>query len=188
MDLLDFGQVEEQLHHFHHPLVAATSSYSFTRPFYLDLSIECKASVVSNAFLRCLASYAALRSTPDLKMEEILIEKSPSSAPSFLTDNVISATISDAYSNLQLRRKALGLDNPGTVENINREVQREVLLSNYMFSGLRCDLQKMFSVSPVFRMQHGFAIGSPALPPWQMIVMYGTNRASIIELQNTTAS
>ena len=105
-----------------------------------------------------------------------VIEEKSSPLPGFLTDNVIAATISDAFSSLQARRKALGLEYPGTVENINREVQREVLLSNYMFSGLRCDLQKMFSVSPVFRMQHGFAIGSPALPPWQMIVMYGTNR------------
>ena len=121
-------------------------------------------------------------------MEEILVEKPPSSSPSFLTDNVISATISDAYYNLQIRRKALGLDNPGTVEGINREVQRDVLLSNYMFSGLRCDLQKMFSVSPVFRMQHGFAIGSPALPPWQMIVMYGTNNASIFASSANMAS
>jgi len=104
---------------------------------------------------------------------EVVDEKSASSL-AFLTDNVISATLIDAYSNLSERRKALGLGNPGTVDNISREVQREVLLSNYMFSGLRCDLQKMFSVSPLFRMQHGFAIGSPALPSWQMIALYGT--------------
>lgn len=100
----------------------------------------------------------------------------PSTPLAFLTDNVITATISEAYSSLQSKRKALGLENPGTVENINREVQREVLLSNYMFSGLRCDLQKLFSISPMFRMQHGFAIGSPALPPWQMIAVYGTSK------------
>jgi len=70
----------------------------------------------------------------------------------------------------------MGLENPGTVDNISREVQKEVLLSNYMFSGLRCDLQKMFSVSPLFRMQHGFAIGSPVLPPWQMIALYGNSK------------
>ena len=106
---------------------------------------------------------------------ELVEEKPPSSALGFLTDNAIASTIYDAYSSLQTRRKALGLDNPGTVDGINREVQREVLLSNYMFSGLRCDLQKMFSISPLFRMQHGFAIGSPALPSWQMIAIYGTS-------------
>jgi mitochondrial import receptor subunit TOM40 len=103
----------------------------------------------------------------------ILVEEK-GSALSFLTDNVIAATISGAYSNLSEKRKAMGLENPGTVDSIAREVQREVLLSNYMFSGLRCDLQKVFSVSPLFRLQHGFAMGSQALPPWQLTALYGT--------------
>jgi len=93
---------------------------------------------------------------------------------SFLTDNVIGATIQDAYSSLSAKRKALGLENPGTVDGISREVQKDVLLSNYMFSGLRCDLQKIFSVAPLFRLQHGFAMGSQALPPWQLMALYGT--------------
>lgn len=95
---------------------------------------------------------------------------------SFLTDNAIAATLTDAYSSLSERRKALGLENPGTVDNIAREVQKDVLLSNFMFSGLRCDLQKIFSVSPLFRLQHGFAMGSQALPPWQLMALYGTSR------------
>ena len=105
-----------------------------------------------------------------------LIEEKSSSSLSFLTDNAITAAITDAYSNLSEKRKALGLENPGTVDNISREVQREVLLSNYMFSGLRCDLQKIFSVAPLFRLQHGFAMGSQALPPWQLMALYGTPR------------
>ncbi|KAI9875918.1 MAG: translocase of outer mitochondrial membrane, partial [Watsoniomyces obsoletus] len=104
-----------------------------------------------------------------------LIEEKGSSL-SFLTDNVVAATVADALSNLSEKRKALGLENPGTVDNISREVQREVLLSNYMFSGLRCDLQKIFSVAPLFRLQHGFAMGSQALPPWQLMALYGTPR------------
>jgi mitochondrial import receptor subunit TOM40 len=95
---------------------------------------------------------------------------------SFLSENVVAATVLEAYSNLSEKRKALGLENPGTVDNISREVQREVLLSNYMFSGLRCDLQKIFSVAPLFRLQHGFAMGSQALPPWQLMALYGTPR------------
>jgi mitochondrial import receptor subunit TOM40 len=98
---------------------------------------------------------------------------------SFLTDNVMAATIRDTYLGLSEKRKALGLENPGTVDNIAREVQREVLLSNYMFSGLRCDLQKIFSVAPLFRLQHGFAMGSQALPPWQLMALYGTPRVSL---------
>lgn len=114
-------------------------------------------------------------------------EKSLSSPVAILTDNAISAAISDTYSSLQERRKLLGLENPGTVDNIAREVQKDVLLSNFMFSGLRCDLQKIFSVSPLFRLQHGFAMGSQALPPWQLMALYGTSNvldrpASIIQV------
>lgn len=105
-----------------------------------------------------------------------VVEEKSSSPLAFLTDNAIAATLSDAYSNLSERRKLLGLENPGTVDNINREVTKEVLLTNYMFSGLRCDLHKMFSVSPLFRMQHGFAIGSPSLSPWQMFALYGNSK------------
>ena len=106
-----------------------------------------------------------------------LIEEKPSSSSlSFLTDNAISTAIADTYSNLSEKRRALGLENPGTVDSISREVQREVLLSNYMFSGLRCDLQKVFSVAPLFRLQHGFSMGSQAMPPWQLMALYGTPR------------
>ncbi len=102
-----------------------------------------------------------------------LIEEKGSSL-SFLTDNVVASTIANTYNDLSAKRKAMGLQNPGTVDGIAREVQREVLLAGYMFSGLRCDLQKIFSVSPLFRLQHGFAMGSQALPPWQLMALYGT--------------
>lgn len=105
----------------------------------------------------------------------VVEEKSSPSTLAFLTDNAIAAIITDTYSSLSERRKLLGLENPGTVDNIAREVQKDVLLSNFMFSGLRCDLQKIFSVSPLFRLQHGFAMGSQALPPWQLMALYGTS-------------
>jgi mitochondrial import receptor subunit TOM40 len=109
-------------------------------------------------------------------MAVVIEEKSTSSPLSFLTDNVISAAITDTYAGLQERRRLLGLENPGTVDNIAREVQKEVLLTNFMFSGLRCDLQKIFSLNPLFRLQHGFAMGSQALPPWQLMALYGNSR------------
>ena len=93
---------------------------------------------------------------------------------SFLTDNAIATTLTDYYTTLFERRKSMGLENPGTVDNIAREVQKDVLLSNFMFSGLRCDIQKIFSVAPLFRLQHGFAMGSQAPPPWQLMALYGT--------------
>jgi mitochondrial import receptor subunit TOM40 len=105
----------------------------------------------------------------------VALEEKSTSPLSFLSDNVLAAAINDTYSSLSEKRKLLGLENPGTVDNIAREVQKDVLLSNYMFSGLRCDLQKIFSVAPLFRLQHGFAMGSQALPPWQLMALYGTS-------------
>ncbi|KAL1845980.1 translocase of outer mitochondrial membrane [Paecilomyces lecythidis] len=101
-----------------------------------------------------------------------------SSSPlSFLTDNTVAATIQDAYRAFSERRAALGLSNPGTVDNIAREVQKEVLLSNYMFTGLRADLTKVFCMSPLFRVSHAFAMGSQGnMPPYAFSAMYGSPR------------
>lgn len=109
-------------------------------------------------------------------MATVTIDEPSSGVLSFLTDNAIASAINDTYNNLAERRKLLGLTNPGTVDGIAREVQREVLLTNHMFSGLRCDLTKLFSISPYFRVQHGFAMGSNVLPPWQFLTMYGNSR------------
>jgi len=108
----------------------------------------------------------------------VVVVEEPSSGGvfSFLTDNAISSIVTDTYQNLSDRRKLMGLSNPGSVERIASEVQRDVLLTNHMFSGLRCDLQKFFSISPMFRLQHGFAMGSNVLPPWQLLAMYGNSR------------
>ncbi|EAU33425.1 mitochondrial import receptor subunit tom-40 [Aspergillus terreus NIH2624] len=95
--------------------------------------------------------------------------------PSFLTDNSVAAALKDAYSSFSERRAALGLPNPGTVDNIAREVQKEVLLSNFMFSGLRADLTKVFGMSPLFRVSHAFSMGSSGnLPPYAFSAMYGS--------------
>lgn len=94
---------------------------------------------------------------------------------SFLTDNSVAAALKDAYGSFSERRAALSLPNPGTVDNIAREVQKEVLLSNFMFTGLRADLTKVFGMSPLFRMSHAFAMGSAGnMPPYNFSAMYGT--------------
>lgn len=99
--------------------------------------------------------------------------------PSFLTDNSVAAALKDAYSSFSERRAALGLPNPGTVDNIAREVQKEVLLSNFMFSGLRADLTKVFGMSPLFRVSHAFSMGSSGnLPPYAFSAMYGSPKVS----------
>ncbi|KAK2811852.1 hypothetical protein FQN50_001890 [Emmonsiellopsis sp. PD_5] len=95
---------------------------------------------------------------------------------SFLSDNAVVAGLNDAYSSFSARREALGLSNPGTVENVAREVQKDVLLSNFMFTGLRADLTKVFGMSPMFRVSHAFTMGSVqgSLPPYAFSSMFGT--------------
>ncbi|MCJ1312785.1 translocase of outer mitochondrial membrane [Agyrium rufum] len=91
-------------------------------------------------------------------------------------DNSFMAGISDFYSAFAERRRALNLPYPGTVDNVAREVQKDVFLTNSMFTGLRADITKMLSMSPIFQVSHAFAMGSQALPPYTFAVLYGTPR------------
>jgi hypothetical protein len=96
----------------------------------------------------------------------------------FLFNNSVVAALADTYTSFSERRAALGLSNPGTVENIAREVQRDVFLNNYTFQGLRADLTKAFSISPLFQVSHAFAMGSQGLPPYTFAALFGTNKVS----------
>lgn len=101
----------------------------------------------------------------------------------FLWDNAVAATLADSYNSFQERRGALGLSNPGTVENIAREVQRDVFLNNYSFSGLRADLTKAFSIAPLFQVSHAFSMGSQGLPPYTFAALFGTNKVCRHEIR-----
>lgn len=94
----------------------------------------------------------------------------------FLYNNAVTVALGDTYTSFSERRAALGLSNPGTVENIAREVQRDVFLNNYTFSGLRADLTKAFSISPLFQVSHAFSMGSQGLPPYTFAALFGTNK------------
>ncbi|RDW89319.1 putative mitochondrial import receptor MOM38 [Coleophoma cylindrospora] len=107
-------------------------------------------------------------------MSSFALEKE--SPLAFLTNNAVAAALADTYISFQERRQALGLSNPGTVENIAREVQRDVFLNNYTFSGLRADLTKAFSIAPLFQVSHAFAMGSQGLPPYTFAALFGTNK------------
>lgn len=112
-----------------------------------------------------------------------------SSAFSFLTDNAVASVVKDAYTSFSERREALGLTNPGTVDNVAREVQKDVLLSNFMFTGLRADLTKAFSMSPLFRVSHAFSMGSSGnLPPYALSAMYGSPNVSNQQTMTTTTT
>ncbi|KZT11315.1 uncharacterized protein LAESUDRAFT_720534 [Laetiporus sulphureus 93-53] len=61
-------------------------------------------------------------------------------------------------------RKSLDLPNPGTVENLQKEV-KTTHLTNFLFDGARADLSKSLSVNPIFQVTHSFALGSQTAPP-----------------------
>lgn len=96
----------------------------------------------------------------------------------FLYNNAVTAALSDTYTSFSERRAALGLSNPGSVDKIAKEVQRDVFLTNSMFHGLRADLTKAFSVNPYFNVSHAFASGSQALAPYTFAALYGTSKVS----------
>lgn len=113
-------------------------------------------------------------------MAESLTVKMETEKPSslgFLRENAIMSAIRNTYQAFSERREALGLSNPGTVDNVAREVQKEVFLKNYMFTGLRAGLTKPFSISPVFHISHAFAMGSQeGLPLYTFDTLYGTSK------------
>lgn len=99
------------------------------------------------------------------------------SQPAPRTGGIVDSLL-DTYRSFQDRRAALGLSNPGTVDNIAAEVQRSVFLSNQTFSGLRAELNKSFSISPLFQISHAFSAGSQMLSPYTFLALYGTNNVS----------
>ena len=98
---------------------------------------------------------------------------SESSSPS--SSLGVFSPIIGAYNSFHERRAALGLSNPGAVDEISKEVDRSVFLRNQAFSGLRGELNKAFSASPLFQISHAFATGSQALSPYTFLALYGTN-------------
>lgn len=99
------------------------------------------------------------------------------SQPAPRSNGVVDAVL-DTYRSFQDRRAALGLSNPGTVDNIASEVQRSVFLTNQTFSGLRAELNKSFSIAPLFQISHAFSAGSQMLSPYTFLALYGTNNVS----------
>lgn len=101
----------------------------------------------------------------DAKMEAFL--------PSFLEESSVTKALRDVFITYSERRQTLGLPNPGTVENIAREVQKDVFLSNVMFTGLRADFTRPMSMTPLFQYSHAFAMGTQGLPPYNFSALYG---------------
>src|SRR6478609_4775873 len=95
---------------------------------------------------------------------------------SLLFANPIATTLGDAINSFSERRAKLGLSNPGSIESLSKEVQRDVFLNNYMFTGIRADLTKAFSLNPLFQVSHQFALGGERMNPYAFGTMYGTGK------------
>ncbi|KAL2207480.1 hypothetical protein CC79DRAFT_1368347 [Sarocladium strictum] len=95
---------------------------------------------------------------------------------SALVNNPIATVLGDALNSFSERRAKLGLSNPGTIEHLSREVQRDVFLTNQMFTGVRADLTKIFSMNPMFQVSHAFAMGGERMNPYTFAAIYGTSK------------
>jgi len=76
--------------------------------------------------------------------------------------NVISP-LTNAWNYYSEWRKGFGLPNPGSSEQMQKEV-KATLATNYLFEGGRADLTKSLSMNPAFQVTHSFALGSQGAP------------------------
>ncbi|CAL1705039.1 unnamed protein product [Somion occarium] len=74
------------------------------------------------------------------------------------------SSFSNLYNRFSTWRKSLDLPNPGTIENLTKEV-KSTHLTNFFFDGGRADLTKALSANPAFQVTHSFALGSQTQPP-----------------------
>ena len=102
------------------------------------------------------------------------------SFPKFDIPNLVPQPFRDWHNSLSDWRDRLGLQNPGTVENLHKEVQRDVFLNNFAFSGMKADLGKSFSANPLFQVQHSFSAGSSQVAPWSFLSMFATDNVFVL--------
>ena len=94
---------------------------------------------------------------------------------SFWSSNPISSYLIDTYNNIHAHRQTLSLVNPGTIENLSKEVSRDVFLTQYFFTGLRADLNKTFAFNPAFQTSHTFSMGSESLPNYAFSALFAND-------------
>ncbi|KAL8734478.1 MAG: hypothetical protein Q9166_001377 [cf. Caloplaca sp. 2 TL-2023] len=103
-------------------------------------------------------------------------EKMASIPTGLVNDNALVSAVRNTYLSFLERRDALGLSNPGTFENINREVSRDVFLTNFMFTGLRAEWNKPISNSPIFQLSHQLSMGAQGMSPYTFSALYGSSK------------
>ncbi|KZO95290.1 hypothetical protein CALVIDRAFT_516555 [Calocera viscosa TUFC12733] len=78
----------------------------------------------------------------------------------------VVSPFTNAYSRFSNWRASFGLPNPGSSENLQKEI-KTVQLTQWMFDGARADLTKALSANPAFQVTHSFALGSQSpVPPY----------------------
>lgn len=113
--------------------------------------------------------------TPVSIMEPLHEEKRSTSAWDSFTSNAIFSRAAEVVDAFQQKRKELNLPAPGTFESLSKELDRDVLLTNYTFTGLRAEIAKQLSLaSPLFQVSHSFSMGSQVMPPYAFAALYGT--------------
>ena len=98
---------------------------------------------------------------------------------SFWSSNPIFSYLNSVYTNVHAHRKSLALVNPGTIENLNKEVSRDVLVNQYFFTGLRADLNKAFALNPAFQTSHTLSLGSANLPSYAFSALFANDNMFI---------
>lgn len=101
------------------------------------------------------------------------------SLPNFNLSSLVPQPFRDWHQSLNDWRDRLGLTSPGTSEGLHKEVQRDVFLTNYMFSGMKADLGRSFSANPLFQVQHSFSAGSSQAAPWSFLSLYATDNVPL---------
>ncbi|ORX33408.1 putative mitochondrial import receptor subunit tom40 [Kockovaella imperatae] len=75
----------------------------------------------------------------------------------------MTGPVMNTYNRFHGWKESMGLIQPGTVENLTREIS-QVHLANWAFEGARADVSKVVSGSPAFQLTHSFALGSSSKP------------------------
>ncbi|ODV94490.1 hypothetical protein PACTADRAFT_45259 [Pachysolen tannophilus NRRL Y-2460] len=107
------------------------------------------------------------------------VTPSKPSPEGFWSANPIYSYLNNVYTKVSSHRASLNLENPGTIENLNKEVSRDVFLNQYFFTGLRADLNKAFIMNPVFQVSHTLSVGSQTIPPYAFSALYANDKAFI---------
>lgn len=107
-------------------------------------------------------------------------EKGSTSVWDSFTSNAIFSRGAEAVEAFQEKRRELNLPPPGTFESLSKELDRDVLLTNYTFTGLRAEIAKQLSVAnPLFQVSHSFSMGSQVMPPYAFAALYGTPKVRL---------